>query len=304
MAGITETKQLSIGLPFIFHNAFVDHELDGSHLFPDTGSDPTQAGEFQRVKDRLKFHDGAIVQILAWLKDFTGFVNRLALSYLSASSVRIAPGICLDDTALGVAVSPEVIKSTANIDVDITVSGINGLDFGVEAANTWYYVWIIRNPTTGLVKGLLSLSDTAPTMPVGYTKKRRIGIVRNNGASDFLNFAQFGRGTERYYEYREALNSTLRVLSGGTSATWTDVDCSAFVPPITVWPLFSAQNDVPAVGSAGQFRTKGLAITMRVVTTSDGRVFYLETDASGFIQYQRIGPASINVSVIGFREEL
>jgi len=43
---------------------------------------------------------------------------------------------------------------------------------------------------------------------------------------------------------------------------------------------------------------------MRVVTTSDGRVFYLETDANQVIQYQRISAASINISIIGFREEL
>ena len=55
-------------------------------------------------------------------------------------------------------------RATAvNLTVDITVSGVNGLDTGSEAASTWYYIWVIYNGTT--VAGLLSTSATAPTMP-------------------------------------------------------------------------------------------------------------------------------------------
>lgn len=57
-----------------------------------------------------------------------------------------------------------------------------GLDTGA-IANAWYAVWLIKNPTTSVVDALFSLSATAPTMPAGYTKKRRIGwICRSGGA--------------------------------------------------------------------------------------------------------------------------
>ena len=301
---MTETKQLGLSLPIIFHNAFVDHEIDGSHRFHDAGADPTQEGELQRDDDRLKFHDGTIVQILAWLKDFTGFVSGLELSYLTPSAVRIEPGICLDDTALIIDASPEVIKSKLSINVDITVSGVNGLDTGSEAASTWYYVWLIRSSLLGTVAGLLSLRPTSPTMPANYDKKRRIGCVRNDAGSDFLEFIQFGTGEVRAYQYREAVDSTLRVLSGGTANTWTDVDCSSLVPETSVWPYLSVQNESPAVGTAGEIRTKGLLVVQRRITTSDGRIFYMETDASRYIQYQRLSAGSINISVLGFREKI
>jgi hypothetical protein len=57
-----------------------------------------------------------------------------------------------------------------------------GLDTG-SIANTWYTVWAIKRTDTGVVDVLFSTSNTSPTMPTNYTKKRRIGwILRAGGA--------------------------------------------------------------------------------------------------------------------------
>lgn len=61
--------------------------------------------------------------------------------------------------------------------IDDTVVGANGLDSGTLAANQKYAVHAITNDTGLLVGGLLSLSATAPTLPAGYTKFRRIGWI-------------------------------------------------------------------------------------------------------------------------------
>jgi len=82
--------------------------------------------------------------------------------------------------------------------VDITASGVNGLDTGSEAPNAWYAIFMIRNPDTEQVAGLLSLSPTAPTMPSGFTQKRLIGFVRNDVSSNFMWFRQKDRVVQYY----------------------------------------------------------------------------------------------------------
>lgn len=118
---------------------------------------------------------------------------------------------------------------TQEITVDITVSGAGGLDQGAEAADTWYYVWIILALGTTASKGLLSTSSTAPVMPEGYTCKRRIGSVRNDSSSNFIPFKQIGEESRRKYQYWENA-SALEVLSGGSAEVWTSVDISSLVP--------------------------------------------------------------------------
>lgn len=69
-------------------------------------------------------------------------------------------------------------------------TGNGGLDTG-SIADTTYHVWLIQRSDTGVVDALFSASATAPTMPTGYDRKRRIGsIIRKSGA--ILAFTQSG----------------------------------------------------------------------------------------------------------------
>lgn len=65
-----------------------------------------------------------------------------------------------------------------------------GLDTG-SAANTTYYMWLIKRNDTGVVDMLFSVSASAPTMPANYTIKRRIGAIIRTGAT-ILAFVQSG----------------------------------------------------------------------------------------------------------------
>ena len=103
--------------------------------------------------------------------------------------------------------------------VDVTVSGVNGRDAGNEAANTWYHVWAIAKPDN-TINLLLSISATAPVLPSGYTRKSRIGAIRNNGSSNFFTFAQVDRAVSMFY----------RIVSAGTAAVLTEVDLTAAIP--------------------------------------------------------------------------
>jgi len=70
-------------------------------------------------------------------------------------------------------------------------SGAGGLDTGTKAGLSTYHVYLIGKDD-GTLDGLFSLSASAPTMPTGYTHRRRLGAVLTNSGGDILAFAQFG----------------------------------------------------------------------------------------------------------------
>lgn len=71
-------------------------------------------------------------------------------------------------------------------------SGNGGLDTGSAALSTWYHLFIIGNPTTGVVDALFSTSATAPVMPSGYTHKRRIASMFRSNPAAWLGYLQDG----------------------------------------------------------------------------------------------------------------
>jgi hypothetical protein len=74
--------------------------------------------------------------------------------------------------------------------LDAACGNARAADTGSIADNYWF-VFVIRNPTTGACDVLFSLSLTSPTMPSGFTQKRRIGtIYRVTGT--IYGFQQYG----------------------------------------------------------------------------------------------------------------
>lgn len=101
-----------------------------------------------------------------------------------------------------------------DITVDVTASGANGLDTGSEASSTEYHIWVIYNPKTSTVAGLLSTSSTAPTLPSGYTYKGYVGSIYNNSSGDFVTYHQINK---RFY------TTTVSALSNGGATSYTSV---------------------------------------------------------------------------------
>lgn len=155
-------------------------------------------------------------------------ISGLVPAFTTAASVTLSVGECRsdDDSFMILASTPLVI--------DITLSGAGGLDTGVEAASTWYAIWTIADSTgTNPVAGLFSASFSAPTLPAGYDKKRRVGSVRNDTSSNFISFVVFGKNSGRLTMYTNGV-ATRAVLAGGAAVgTVTAVDLSAFVPPVS-----------------------------------------------------------------------
>ena len=115
-----------------------------------------------------------------------------------------------------------VLLENVNLTVDITVSGVNGLDTGSEATDAWYYLWVIAK-VDGTEAGLLSISSTAPTMPATYTFKALVGAVRNT-SGDFLPFYQ----KDNKVDYDAS-----QIIKHGsfTTSAWTAQSITTFAPP-------------------------------------------------------------------------
>lgn len=123
--------------------------------------------------------------------------------------------------------------SAVNVSYSITSSGANGLDTGTEANSTWYYEWIIYNPSTLTVASLLSLSATAPTMPSGYTAKARVGAIYNDASGNLRFKLQYDKRAQIVVGTNPT--KTPIMASGGagsvTTPTWVAVAVGSFVPP-------------------------------------------------------------------------
>lgn len=119
-----------------------------------------------------------------------GYYSGLELSIDAIDTdhdIEIAAGVARDD---GNDANMDVSAAfTKRIDAAWAVGDTNGgMDTGAVAADSLYYVWLIRRSDTGVVDALFSLSASAPTMPSNYDQKRRIGFVRTDGSSNLIPF--------------------------------------------------------------------------------------------------------------------
>lgn len=107
-------------------------------------------------------------------------------------------------------------QSSLNLTVNTGTIGANGLDTGTIAANTWYSLWVIYNGTT--VAGLLSTSQSTPTLPSGYTNKVRVGWVRTGASGYLLRTLQLGKQVQ--YQLTASTNTIIYpVIASGVQGT-------------------------------------------------------------------------------------
>jgi hypothetical protein len=86
---------------------------------------------------------------------------------------------------------------TKRIDAAWSVgSGNGGFDTGGVSASGNYYLWLIQRSDTGVTDALFSVSNTSPTLPTSYDRKRLIGTLERSGSVNgpIMSYAPFGLG--------------------------------------------------------------------------------------------------------------
>jgi len=131
----------------------------------------------------------ATTAFVAQNKTATGFVG-LTLSS-AGDSLTVAAGSVTDSTGITTLTLPSDLAKT---NAGTWVAGNNrpGLDAGVIAASTWYYIFIIGQPGGANTDVLISLSLSSPTLPAGYTLFRRLGAMFTDGLTNWTSFFQMG----------------------------------------------------------------------------------------------------------------
>lgn len=145
--------------------------------------------------------------------------------------------ITADQIVLFNSVNNSMLISSVSATLDKTILGaVNGLDTGVIANSTWYYVWAIAK-ADGTKGVLMSLSSITPTMPSGYTFKARIGVVKTHSDGTLLRTLQYGRNVQ-YIVTTSTNTPSMPLMASGTAGTysataptWSSVAVGSFVPP-------------------------------------------------------------------------
>ncbi|NWA10690.1 phage tail protein [Pseudomonas gingeri] len=191
----------------------------------------------------------------------------------SASGLNSLVSVAADQLVVGNEVSSKTL-GTLNLSINASASGVNGLDTGILAASTWYYVWVIWNGSS--VAGLLSLSSTTPTMPNGYTHKGLVSVIRTDASANKYPFSFQQAGPD--WRYKPAPGSNLpsgtpQVSSGVagnvSTPTFVAIAVGNYVPPIASaidihLALSAAGANVTAAPSAAY--TNAFSTPLRVAT--------------------------------------
>lgn len=159
-------------------------------------------------------------------------------------NLNLATGAGADAPKKATVTAAELILRTAggdcyratslNATVDITASGLNGLDTGAEASATWYYIWVVSDgATTGTC---LSTSNTAPAAAVTatYPYVALVGAVYNDASSDFVQFRQRQNAVWIGYRTDSFVWTNQNITVGGWN-DWPAGSSTTFnrcVPPI------------------------------------------------------------------------
>ena len=99
------------------------------------------------------------------------------------TKLDIAPGSARDkDQTVDIVLASGLTKTTASW---VQGNDVGGLDTGAIAISSAYHVHLIYTPTSGAEDVLFSLSADSPTMPSGFTKRRRLpcGFITNGSGN-------------------------------------------------------------------------------------------------------------------------
>lgn len=222
----------------------------------------------------------------AWGLYLRAYLAGLTLSNNSgapATKLDVAAGCAADDT------NERLMRSASTLVIDCGTTGVNGLDTGTLANDSWYNAFLIMK-ADGTVAALASASASAPSMPGGYTYKRRIGSFKTGGASQIITFKQ--KGDE--FLWNVPVNDIPVTTNPGSSAVLVTltVPSGIFVDALFSFNVGQASGSVAVlVTSPDQTDTAPTSDLYDLISSNAGIAeaggyFRRRTNTSGQIRYR------------------
>jgi hypothetical protein len=196
------------------------------------------------------------------------YLTGCQMTYLTTTTMSIAVGQARDST------NSNDINVTSAVTINVRNNGVNGLDQGTFAPNTFYGVYVIGNsnandttllaaavqptppiqpPTTitastgGLFQpgqAILSANLTTPVLPVGYDMYRRVGYILSNATAApntlILKFDQVGNNSQRWFYYDAPIVCLAATAQAGFTALNINVTNNSVPTPLQSNVLFEA----------------------------------------------------------------
>ena len=249
------------------------------------------------------------------------YLSGMQLAWATTTTMTVAAGQARDQSNI----NDIVLQAPATINA--AVNGLNGLDSGALAANTFYSVYAVGastqsdptaadpNNASGFVGvyvagAILSLAtNAAPTLPAGFDMYRYIGSVLTDSSNHILDFTQRGDGLTRDMWYALAIATN---ITAGAATSMAAVTASASVPASAVEVYLKAI----LTADSGAARTAGFRATSS--SSAAGQAFMwapasgvvtasvlVPCDASGAIDYVvSNSAAAIAIDISGYVDAL
>jgi hypothetical protein len=230
----------------------------------------------------------------------SGSCTSTSASHLVDSGATFSTdGVVAGDAVVNTTTGEWSKVATVNSETDLTLRDdifTSGDDYEVSPA----------------VIAIYSASSSSPTLPTGYTKKRRLGALRSRTDSNyFLDMYQIGAERDKKTIYT-ARTTDNKVLDTATVVTWTDLSLAAAVPPTSQYAVLAGMTKLEAYNSL--WRRNGLSVTYgyRLRSSKAGSAtasfgyaqFELATDSSQVVEYSLPAAKDLVVYVDGYHEEL
>jgi hypothetical protein len=231
-----------------------------------------------------------------------GAIAGLVLSNNATDAVNdldVATGIArADDNTAEIALLTSLTKQ---LDVAWAAGTNQGMrDTGAIANGTWH-IHLILNLTTNAVDVLASLSATAPTLPSGFTKSRRIGAIIR-AAGTILGFAQRNNA----FLLNSAIRDINNVTSSGTSAVLRTLSVPSGVNVIAMVRVNVTNSDLIQVGSPSETLAASTNVNASLppLGSSNGQLAVWTNLSSQIQTRQSAGTASeaLNIHTFGWTD--
>lgn len=234
-----------------------------------------------------------------------GFYDHLHVHRTAANTVNVSANYIV----LSADGANSSAHSIVNENIDISASvGAGGPDeASLDTSSRWLSLWLIAK-ADGTIDGLVSDDTESPDMPSGYTTKFRVGWVRNDSSSNFVDYFQDGTDVTFLWE----TYSTGRVLSGGTSTSFATVSAASFAPP-TAHRLL-ATGSMTGVSGESWMRVRYPGSTAHIVpiqyfgatgVTSTLQWPWVPVWLNASIEFQyQINGGSANMDVVGYIDRI